>query len=256
METAEFIETLRREGRLLAAAAARAGLPAPVPTCPGWRVRDLLGHTGAVHLWAADYVLTGRAEPHEPDDAFPPDAELVDWYGRTHAGLTRALAAAPAGLACWTFLPAPSPLAFWARRQAHETTVHRMDAEAALGLPGAGVDPAFAADGVDELLTGFHARRRSRVRTDRPRTLLVRAVDTGHHWLVRLSQEPPVTRRGPADAADGADGTGAEDTADCTVSGTAAGLYRALWNRGSYDALAIEGDDSLVELWRRTAAVE
>ena len=27
------------------------------------------------------------------------------------------------------------PLAFWARRQAHETAVHRVDAESALGAP-------------------------------------------------------------------------------------------------------------------------
>ncbi|MER6443505.1 hypothetical protein ABT275_45720 [Streptomyces sp. NPDC001185] len=40
-------------------------------------------------------------------------------------------------MTCWTFNPArvPSPLAFWTRRQAHETAVHRYDAEAATGRP-------------------------------------------------------------------------------------------------------------------------
>ena len=32
---------------------------------------------------------------------------------------------------CFAFLPAPSPLAFWARRQAHETGIHRADVESA-----------------------------------------------------------------------------------------------------------------------------
>ena len=43
--------------------------------------------------------------------------------------------------------------ASWARRQAHEHLVHRMDLEAAAGVPHAPVDTALADDGVDELLT-------------------------------------------------------------------------------------------------------
>jgi uncharacterized protein (TIGR03083 family) len=250
METAEFIATLRREGPLLADAAQGAGLDAVVPTCPGWRVRDLLAHTGAVHHWAADYVLGVRTRPSDPDPAVPGEAEEpVEWYRAAHARLCAALEAAPAGLDCWSFLPAPSPLAFWARRQAHETTVHRIDAEAALGTPPAPVDAAFAADGVDELLTGFHSRPRSRVRTDRPRTLLVRSADTGHNWLVRLSPRQPEVRRGTAGPAYE---TG---DADCTLSGTAGDLYLVLWNRGSFDTLTVGGDGSLADLWRRTAAV-
>ena len=60
----------------------------------------------------------------------------------------------------------PSPLAFWARRQAHETAVHRYDAQSAAPggppAPAGAFDPAFAADGVDELIMGFAARRRYR----------------------------------------------------------------------------------------------
>ena len=74
-------------------------------------------------------------------------------------GLADALAAAPDDLECWTFLPAPSPRAMWARRQAHETAIHRVDAELAAGTPVWRCDAAFAADGVDELLTCFVPRR-------------------------------------------------------------------------------------------------
>ncbi|MCZ9346869.1 maleylpyruvate isomerase N-terminal domain-containing protein, partial [Streptomyces sp. TRM76130] len=56
METARFIEILDHEGRLLASAAEAAGSDAEVPHCPGWRVRDLVAHTGAVHRWAASFV--------------------------------------------------------------------------------------------------------------------------------------------------------------------------------------------------------
>ena len=41
----------------------------------------------------------------------------------------------PTTCECWTFLPAPSPRAMWARRQAHETAIHRVDAQLAAGLP-------------------------------------------------------------------------------------------------------------------------
>ena len=56
MKAAEYIDTLRHEGELLAGAAEQAGWDAAVPPCPGWVVRDLVHHTGSVHRWAAGYV--------------------------------------------------------------------------------------------------------------------------------------------------------------------------------------------------------
>ena len=143
---------------------------------------------------------------------------------------------------CWHFLPAPSPLAFWARRQAHETAVHRFDAQAARG--GTPDEPGrdFAADGIDELLRGFHARARSRVRSAEPRVLRVRASDTdGAVWTVRLTEEPPATE------------CGEEGDADCEVSGQAGRLYLALWNR--LPLPRVTGDASVAGLWRERSAV-
>ncbi|MFD9094288.1 maleylpyruvate isomerase family mycothiol-dependent enzyme [Streptomyces collinus] len=246
METAEFLTTLDREGRLLAAAAAEAGTDAKVPTCPEWQVADLLRHTGAVHRWAAALVADGHTAPRPLGDG--PDlagAELVAWYREGHRLLVDTLAAAPADLECWTFHPAPcsSPLAFWTRRQAHETAVHRYDAESARGGTASPIPADFAADGIDELLRGFHARPRSRVRTERPRVLRVRAVDAGADavWTVRLSTEPPVTSR---DAA---------GDAEAELTGPAERLYLALWNRGPVPS--VTGDPSLATLWRETSGI-
>jgi hypothetical protein len=61
METAEFIETLREDGELLADRAEQAGWDAEVPTCPQWRVRDLVQHVGAVHRWAVGFVAGATA---------------------------------------------------------------------------------------------------------------------------------------------------------------------------------------------------
>ncbi|GHH93406.1 hypothetical protein GCM10017779_38630 [Streptomyces capillispiralis] len=243
MDTAWFLGSLEREGRLLASAAAEAGTDTVVPTCPGWRVRDLLRHTGVVHRWAAAFVADRHVAPRPMDDHPELDgAELVTWYRNSHRRLLETLAGAAPDVECFTFLPgSPSAPAFWARRQAHETAVHRYDAESARGGTPAPTATDFAVDGVDELLRGFHARPRSRVRTAAPRVLRVRATDADAVWTVRLSQEPPVTTRG------------ADAEAECELAGPAEELYLALWNRRPVPR--ISGDPALAALWRDTSAV-
>ncbi|CAM5267525.1 maleylpyruvate isomerase family mycothiol-dependent enzyme [Streptomyces avidinii] len=247
MEITELVKALAREGELLAEVAERAGTDAAVPTCPGWRVTDLLRHTGSVHRWATAYVAERRLEPVGfPDAPELVDGELLEWFREGHADLVRTLTEAPADVQCWTFLPTapPSPVAFWARRQAHETAVHRMDAESALGVVFSPVEPEFAEDGVDELLTGFHARPRSRVRTPEPKVVRVRAADTGAVWTVHLSAAPARTVQGD---------TG--EPADCELTGEAAWLYEALWNRVPLAGPGVTGDQALARLWTETAGI-
>ncbi|OEU87526.1 hypothetical protein DB35_25210 [Streptomyces abyssalis] len=252
MEIAGFIEALRRDGEVLVDSSVRAGWDTLVPTCPEWRVRDLVAHTGSVHRWAVGY-LDGKTEGRPIEICAPDDVDaLADWFREGHLRLLNRLTTAPADLECWTFLPAPTPLAFWARRQAHETAIHRVDAESALGGRPREFTAEFAADGIDELLAGFHVRSRSKVRTEQPRSLLVQTTDTASDtgqpsaWLLHLSQEPlrveQLTDTGSV-------------SADCTISGSSPTVYRALWNRGRYEDLDVTGDPSLVELWRRTSAV-
>ncbi|HET6856339.1 MAG TPA: maleylpyruvate isomerase family mycothiol-dependent enzyme [Streptomyces sp.] len=250
MDIAGHINCLDRDGQLLAAAAERAGPAAEIPVCPGWQVRDLLRHTGMVHRWATKYVLEGHTSyrPGEGEPKLDGDA-LLGWFREGHALLTAALRAAPDDLECWTFLAAPSPLAFWARRQAHETAVHRTDAESALGGELSPLPTGFAADGVDELLRAFHARGSSRVRTEEPRVLRVRATDCDDVWTVRLSQEPPLAVHGNAANA------GESAPADCELSGTAERLYLTLWNRLPLDGLTVTGDAALARLWQEKSAI-
>jgi uncharacterized protein (TIGR03083 family) len=152
-----------------------------------------------------------------------------------------ALRSAEPDLACWSFLAAPSPLAFWARRQAHETTVHRVDAELATGERPE-VPPGIATDGIDELLTGFFARARGQLVADPPVTLAVRTADTGVAWSIEIG--PDFRRVTPG-----------ADTGDCVVFGPAPELYLFLWNRRDLDGLRVTGDDSVLELWRANAQV-
>jgi uncharacterized protein (TIGR03083 family) len=233
MRTTDYITALDREGQMLVAAASSAGIHAPVPSCPGWEVRDLLAHIGFVHRWAARYVAEALTEMvEEPDEAAVlsaalPDDLLVPWVADGHAGLVDVLSSAPPDVQCWTFLPAPSPLAFWARRQAHETAVHRVDAELAAGARATSFDPAFAVDGTDEVLLGFFARPRRRALDVSPGTIGIEATDAASAWTVRVAPEGIETTKGVGES-------------DLSVRGTASDLYLLLWNRLQPDGDAPE----------------
>jgi uncharacterized protein (TIGR03083 family) len=236
MEIPVLIEHLAAEGPRLALAAGRAGPDAPVPSCPGWLVRDLVRHTGAVHQWATGIVATPRIAAWDVDldevvGTWPSDDELVAWCLASHAALVDALRRADPALACYTFLAAPSPLAMWARRQAHETAVHRVDAELAAGVELTAFSPDFAADGIDELLSCFITRGAKRLRLDPARSLLVRAIDTGDHWSVRFGGGPVETTR-----------NGSAGAADATIEGPAGELHLALWSRRDLAAVRATGD--------------
>jgi uncharacterized protein (TIGR03083 family) len=237
MEVTELVDALDEQGGLLAKAASGADLELRVPTCPDWNLRDLLRHIGDVHRWARTYVAEAKQEPLSDVEetilfeTVPADERIVEWFRDGHMALCDALRDAPENLECWSFLPAPSPLAFWARRQAHETAIHRADAEQVSGALSP-YDPELAADGVDELLTCFAVRGR-KLLSDPPRTMTVEATDTGHNWFVTLGTEKVTTERTAAEA-------------ECTVRGTASDLYLTLWNRLHPSVLQTDGDASVL----------
>ncbi|MDX6203721.1 MAG: hypothetical protein QOJ83_3221 [Frankiales bacterium] len=240
MDVDRLTDELAMQGALLVEAGRRAGTPAAVPSCPDWSVADLLRHVGEVHRWAEAVVAT--AAPEDPDSVtvlgpVPADDALADWVAMGHQALVETLRTASPDLHCWQFLRAPSPLAFWARRQLHETSVHRMDAELAAGMALSPVSHDLAEDGIDELLTGFLPRPSSRLRSERPRSVLVAPTDSDQRWWVGLSQDHPVTVR-------------EERPADAVLRGSVAELYPGLWNRGP-----VEGDDELLALWRSKVTV-
>jgi uncharacterized protein (TIGR03083 family) len=249
LPVAAYIDAVRREGEALAGVAARTPLDAPIPTCSDWRLCDLLRHLGGVHRWATTYITTGRAQAMDAREeealmaSWPDDGALIDWFRAGHATLVQALETAPPNLACWTFLPAPTPLVFWARRQAHETGIHRADVESASG-PISAFAPAIATDGIDELLYGFASRPGGTLRADPPQTLRLHATDTRRGWLVCI---------GPTGIAV-CDGMAGEN-GDGTVRGNASNLFLLLWNRGAADALEVDGDAALLDLWRRSVRI-
>jgi uncharacterized protein (TIGR03083 family) len=252
LEIEEHIAVVAAEAKLLAAAADEGGLETQIPTCPEWNMRDLVRHLSEIHLWAAARVakrtdklwLDDISELTEswPDLAvfWPSNDDLTGWYLQTNANLVQALESAPADLECPTFLPAPSPLAMWARRQAHETAVHRFDAENAIGK-ASGFDPVFAADGIDELLAGFAPRRES-FPVESDKVMQVIPGDTDDGWRVTLKPDGVTTTR-------------ADGQADVTLRGSASDLYTVLWNRASDSTINVTGDQQILDLWHGTQRI-
>lgn len=229
-----------------------ADMTAPVPTCPGWNLGQLLRHVGGTHHWAETVVRTRATDP-VPEDLVndvsghanaDPDA-MDAWVAEGAAGLAKALRAAGPAARVWT--PGPGgTTAFWARRMLFEAVVHRADAAWAVGADFTAADDV-AADGIDEWM-GFGTV--AEVVESAPgvppllgpgRVLYFRAPGTGERWLVDLSGDAVVSRRTdepPAHAA-------------VTVSAPLTDLLLLLYGRrtaadGSIEA---DGDTGLLDLW-------
>ncbi|MGC0417415.1 maleylpyruvate isomerase family mycothiol-dependent enzyme [Embleya sp. AB8] len=262
MDIATHLDILRADGELLARTAERTGLDAQVPTCPDWRVRDLLGHLGGVHRWAA-YIVESRSavRPSREDSTAlfraPGDDELLDWYRAMHAELLKTLAAGSPDAPAWTLFDAPNPLAFWARRQAHETAIHRVDTELAAGVPSI-VSAEFAADGIDELLSGFLSVPRRNVVADPPLSITIAPDDAPLAWTMRIKPDDRevIAHLEPTKATEAtkttspADSAERAESADLIVSGPAETLYLLVWNRADATGCRLEGDPEVLARWR------
>ncbi len=234
----DYVAQIETQASLLRSAALKAGPDAPVPSCPEWTVLRLVRHIAEVHTWAAQAVVTapeaGRPEwPKAPQDF----DETLSWWDNGLALLLDRLRETPEDRLTWTF-GKPATAAFWTRRQAHETSIHRLDAELAIGheLPALVFDPEFAADGIDEYLTVLVARRLELgAAVSATGRLLVHAADAGRAWEVRLTEGQPLVVSPARDAA---------FDADTTLAGGADAIYRALYARPNH--AIVSGDESLL----------
>ena len=200
----QHLAALRDAVSAFARHAQEAGLDVPVPTCPDWTVRRLIGHQGMVHRWAAANLRGKTVEIDATERAGRRAPSPVDWLRDGAIDLVAAITTAPDDVQTVVFLnDAPGPRAFWARRQCHETTIHSVDAlAAALGRyptsADTAIDPAVAVDGIDELLAGFMTRNKSRLRSESPMVVGVSPRSRRPVWLVEVGPAPGRRHRGPA----------------------------------------------------------
>lgn len=218
MHRDDLLGSIWRDGLGLAEAAEAAGLDRPVPSCPGWSVADLVWHIGEVHRFWTTVVAEGMTDPNdyvEPDR--PPDTELVAWYREGVDRCVRVLTEAPPDRPVWSWSSAGE--ASWVvRRMAHETAVHRWDAEQAAGRDH-DIDPALAVDGVDEFFEHFTVRTADGAEP-LGGTVHLHATDAPGEWIVEEvdAAAPLAVRREHAKG-------------DAAVRAPAPTLLLALWRR-------------------------
>jgi uncharacterized protein (TIGR03083 family) len=229
----EQIARVRTEGEALGHAAESGPLDAAVPCCPGWNVDTLMRHIGDVHRWAASIVRERAQERLARDFEGPAERDaLLTWYREGCSALVDVLGAASPEDSFWFWGPAPNALAFWARRQANETAVHRRDAESARG-PITPLSTADAVDALDEWL-GLAPRRASAV-DGGGRILRLVPTDASVTWSVILGERVEVT----SDRGRG----------HCELRGTASDLYLWSMNRAGTQGMTVTGDTSLLRVW-------
>jgi uncharacterized protein (TIGR03083 family) len=179
----ELVAAVRGEGEAIIAAGS-VGLDTPVPTCGDWTVRDLLVHVGRVYHRAAglvaERVTAERGYPPTPPD----DVDAVDYLRDALDELVEALGSAEADTPVWNWSDEPQVAAFWARRMAHESAVHRYDAQRAQGLAQP-IDADLAHDGMDELVDVLLPRIVTRDSPALPDAVFAFAAADDGEWLVQ-----------------------------------------------------------------------
>ncbi len=150
MNTADHLWSIERDAAVLLAAGMSLPLDTPVPSCPGWTVRDLIVHTGQVHRQKTETVRDGwvdESPPRPPE----PDGDPVEWFAEGAAEMLAVFGAADLSAPTWTWCDHDHTSEWWVRRMAHETAIHAADAVLASGgVPV--LDDDLAIDGVDEIL--------------------------------------------------------------------------------------------------------
>lgn len=175
----DHIEVLAAEGAALMSAVAQGPLDAPVAACPGWAVLDVARHLGTTWRRGTQVVRERRQTPGEFDPepgSLAPD-EAFAWLEGGLVPLLDALRSCPPETPVWGFGLKPRTAAFWRRRMAIETVIHRVDAELAIGVL-APVDAAVAADGVGEFVDVLLPRQYYSKQIP-PGQLVVTVTDTG-----------------------------------------------------------------------------
>ena len=253
MEPGQYLSALRSDGTAVLEAG-RKGLHPNVPSTPGWTVRDVIAHLGQVHREKAHIVRESLLDepPERPDP--PGDGELLEWFAEGLHDLIGALSVADPHTKVHTWHDPDQSVGFWIRRMAHETLIHRVDAELGHGSHTP-VDPILAADGVDEILDIFMSGYPPWAEVSRS-SVVVKLQCEGRSWRLRLlswSGTSPRSGRTFADEA-GFEFEREESEPNAVIRGSGDALDLFLWGRGSADGLTVEGHPSVLLYLRDLAA--
>ena len=244
MDASRYLESLAADYGDLRDAAAAVELTVPVPACPGWTMGDLVFHVAQVYLHKVTVMRTGQwPEPWPPPGAEP--AAELPLLGRAYGELIAEFSGRRPADPTPTWYDPDQTVAFWIRRMAQETVVHRIDAELAAGLPVTPVPGDLAVDGVDEVLKRFlgydpgalDQLEGGHLARDGQDTITVLAGQTA--WTVRPGPREVVI------------GDGAGDNPRVVIAAAPGRMLRWLWGRAGDDAVQLTGDPAWASYLRR-----
>jgi uncharacterized protein (TIGR03083 family) len=248
MDHEEYCNLLEAEIDSFADSLESAPLTTRVPSCPDWSVEDLAHHLGKIHRWA-EYLVRVVANSYVSSDSVDVDAGQVDaqWIRDGGSRLVSTLRAADPDCAMWAW-GQDQHVRFWSRRQLHETLVHRMDLDLAMGrVPK--TDARTAVDAIDEFLVNLKSAAGFSLKVRELRghgeVLHVETTDANADWFIKL---------GP----DGFELAQETETPTAALRGPATDVLLVLYRRlprASTD-VSISGSQELIDFWLAHSALE
>lgn len=232
-----FVETVRD-----------VDLAAPVPSCPGWTLADLVRHHGVTHRWTEHLVRTRACERVRSRDvplALPGDpAAYPQWLAESAEAGLRTLRDVDPETPMWSH-GADQRVRFFPRRLLFEAVVHLADAELALGIePRIGV--GTAADGIEEFLENlrYYPWIAEPVAALGEGSVRLTATDTGAAWTISFGHGTYAWTKSADEAAAG-------------VEGTAGDLLLLVYGRHRVEdaRFRVGGDRSVLDAWRAATAL-
>jgi uncharacterized protein (TIGR03083 family) len=235
----ELVTAVRREGEGILTAAGM-GLDADVPTCEEWDVASLVDHVSRLYSRIGFYLSHRITERPESVPELPEGKPLDVLSGRLDE-LVLALAECEPDTPVWNWVfDGSGTAAFWARRMAHESSVHRYDAQASHGVVQP-IDSELAGDGIDEFIDVIAPRIYGREGASGPTGSVAMSSSDDGSWLLAL--EP-----------NGISRLDVLSEPDVTVHATSSALLLATCGRVPWTSLAVTGDTDLLTRWTASLA--
>ncbi len=214
-----------------------------LPHLQGWTVRSVVGHTGWVFRFAQLALESDPANPPSRSSVpEPPHGDdVIEWFVTGSNDLQAALDSTDLEAVRPTFT-GPQPASWWLRRLSHEVSMHRWDAESAVGSPEP-IDARQARDGIDEVLEVFVPRRmqfEALGGTGETVHLHATDIDDGE-WFMTYGPE-------------GVEWNHSHAKGDVAARGPVSDLLLLLWSRIPASRLEVFGDAELLDRWQTAAA--
>lgn len=243
----DHISVIEREAaRVLDAYRANPG--GRVPWSERWSVNSVARHVAGAHHAVAQIIedrptadfgrSAGLDMPAKGDPGFPA------WSSAGTDALVTQCRDTPAAEVCWTPHPdGGGTVGFWTRHMAHETLVHRWDAEAGAGSEGPAMDPVVAADALDEYLDFAVSATRAILGAPAGPAVRIVCTDADQEWYLDFAEAGRRTiHREPVDVA-------------MTLRGRAEALLLLLYGRLDAEHAGVDVDGDLDVLVRWTELV-